>query len=36
MLVAGGGALAMSMTSKAYADGPRPSEEFLVGSMEPS
>lgn len=36
MLVAGGGSLAMSMTSKAYADRPRPSEEFLVGSMEPS
>lgn len=36
MLVAGAGSLAMSMTSKAYADRPRPPEELLVGSLEPS
>lgn len=36
MLVAGAGSLAMSMTSKAYADRSRPPEEYLVGTMEPS
>lgn len=36
MLVAGAGSLAMSMTTKAYADRERPAQEFIVGSQEPS
>ncbi len=36
MLVAGAGSLAMSMTTKAYADRARPGQEYLVGSFEPS